>query len=92
MNLDVKCRSCDKAAERLMELDMSQAKALKAALETNEHLEIVIHGIRRMAESECDLKSIIDACEAEFPESESIGSSATAETMENNHEIHTQQR
>lgn len=41
---------------------------LKSALEKNERLEVVIHGIRRMAESGCDLKHIIDTCEAEFPE------------------------
>jgi Flp pilus assembly protein TadB len=35
----------------------------------NERLEVVIHGIRRMAESGCSLKDIIDACEAELPES-----------------------
>lgn len=48
--------------------ELAQANALKAALETNERLEIVIHAIRRMAESGCELKCIIDACEAEFPE------------------------
>jgi hypothetical protein len=41
---------------------------LKEALEKNERLEIVIHGLRRMAESGCSLKQIIDACEAELPE------------------------
>jgi hypothetical protein len=46
----------------------STVVALRAALRANEHLEIVIHGIRRMAESGCTLAQIIDVCEAEFPE------------------------
>ena len=46
----------------------STAVALRAALQANERLEIVIHGIRRMAESGCTLDQIIDVCEAEFPE------------------------